>query len=100
MIAAASVSAAANGLMGHTWSDADRNALLDRLQKITTIDVVCIFVICSLIILEIKVGNFRLIGVFLSFKDVPRNFFVDCCVIIAWESSELCSVQKFQVIIV
>lgn len=42
MIAAASVSAATNGLMGHSWSDADKNALLERLHKITGIDVVSI----------------------------------------------------------
>ena len=45
MIAAASVSAATHGLMGHSWSDAERTSLLNRLHKITTIDVVSIFTI-------------------------------------------------------
>ena len=45
MIAAASVSAATHGLMGHSWNDAERTSLLDRLHKITTIDVVSIFTI-------------------------------------------------------
>ena len=43
MIAAASVSAATHGLMGHSWSGAERTSLLDRLHKITAIDVVSIF---------------------------------------------------------
>ncbi len=42
MIAAASVSAATTGLLGPAWIA--KNHLFHRLQKITTIDVVSIFV--------------------------------------------------------
>ena len=65
MIAAASVSAATHGLMGHSWSGAERTSLLDRLHKITAIDVVSIFTFqhqsfqCLCNFPEIKVNSGR-----------------------------------------
>ena len=45
MIAAGSVSAAANGLLGHEW--VQKVCLMDRLQQITGIDMVCIVLYLS-----------------------------------------------------